>query len=62
MFSGQYPYIVKRFGYENYQNDYQRENAWIFEQILSTHSLTKCMETSLENLFVDIGTKRVKLH
>ena len=55
MFSRQYPYIVKRFGYENYQNDYQRENAWIFEQILSTHSLTKCMETSLENLFVDIG-------
>ena len=38
------------------KKDYQRENSLIFEQILSTHSLTKCMETSLEKLFVDIGT------
>ena len=60
IFSWQYPYIVKIYGYENWQNDYQRENALIFEQILSTHSLTKCMETNLENLFVDIGTWRVK--
>ena len=26
----------------------------IFYQILSTHSLTKCMETRLENLYLDI--------
>ena len=26
------------------------------DQILSTHSLRKCMEISLENLYVDIGT------
>ena len=31
----------------------------IFEQILSTYSLWKRMEISLENLHVDIGTKRV---
>ena len=28
----------------------------IFYQILSTHSLRKCMETSLENLYEDNGT------
>ena len=28
--------------------------------ILSTHSLRKCIEISLENLCVDIGTLRVK--
>ena len=27
----------------------------IFEQILSTNSVRKCMEISLENLYVDIG-------
>ena len=36
-----------------------RINEMIFEQILSTYSLWKHMETSLENLHVDIGTKRV---
>ena len=28
---------------------------WLFYQILSTHSLRKCIEISLENLYVDIG-------
>ena len=32
-----------------------RENALIFSQILSTYSLKKCIEISLENLYVDIG-------
>ena len=32
-----------------------RENALIFCQILSTHSLRKYIEISLENLYVDIG-------
>ena len=31
------------------------ENALIFSQILSTHSLKKCIEISLENLPADIG-------
>ena len=31
------------------------ENALIFEQILSTNSERKCMEISLENLYVDLG-------
>ena len=35
------------------------ENALIFYQILSTHSLRKCMETSLGNLYMDIGVERV---
>ena len=33
---------------------------WLFYQILSTHSLRKCIEISLENLYVDIGAWRVK--
>ena len=33
----------------------QMENALIFYQILSSNSFWKCMETSLENLPVDIG-------
>ena len=33
----------------------QVKNALIFYQILSTHSLRKCMEISLENLYVDTG-------
>ena len=37
-------------------NDHVRENALIFYQILSTNSLRKCIEISLENLYVDIGT------
>ena len=32
-----------------------RENTLTFYQILSTHSLRKCIEISLENLYVDIG-------
>ena len=32
-----------------------RENALIFEQILSTKSVMKCFEISLENLNVDHG-------
>ena len=36
------------------------ENALIFYQILSTHSLRKCMETSLKNLYImDIGAEGV---
>ena len=35
--------------------DHLRENALIFYQILSTYSLRKCIEISLENLYVDIG-------
>ena len=36
--------------------DHQMKNALIFYQILSTNYLRKRMETSLENLCVDIGT------
>ena len=31
------------------------ENALIFKQILSTNSFKKCMEISLENLYLDVG-------
>ena len=37
-----------------------RENCLILKQILSTNSLRKCMEISVENLYVDIGAKRIK--
>ena len=40
--------------------DHQRGNALIFYQILSTNSLRKCVDISLENLYVDIGDLRVK--
>ena len=40
--------------------DHQRENALIFYQILSTNSLRKCVDISLENLYMDIGDLRVK--
>ena len=33
----------------------------IFYQFLPTNSVRKCIEISLENLFVDIGAERVKL-
>ena len=33
----------------------KEKNALIFSQILSTYSLKKCIEISLENLLVDIG-------
>ena len=45
--------IIKRKVYENEWS--LRENALIFEQILSTNSVRKCMEISLENLYVDSG-------
>ena len=32
------------------------ENALILDQILSTILKKKCMEVSLENLYVDLGT------
>ena len=38
----------------NKNNDDLRENALIFEQILSTYSVRKCKGISWENLFVDI--------
>ena len=41
-------------------NDHLRENGLIFYQILSTHSLRKYKEISVENLYVDIGAQRVK--
>ena len=44
---------------ENEWNDHQRENALIMFWILSTSSLRKCMEISLENLHTDIGALRV---
>ena len=34
-------------------------NVLIFKQILPTNSLRKCMEISLENLYLDIGALRV---
>ena len=37
-----------------------RENGLIFKQILSTNSLRKCMEISVENLYAGIGSKRIK--
>ena len=37
-----------------------RENGLIFKQILSTNSLRKCMEISVENLYSGIGSKRIK--
>ena len=37
------------------EKNHKRENALIFYQILSTNSLRKCIETSLENFYVDIG-------
>ena len=37
-----------------------RENGLIFKQILSTNSLRKCTEISVENLSVDIGVERIK--
>ena len=35
------------------------ENALIFYQIRSTNSLRKCVETSLRNLYMDIGAEGV---
>ena len=38
------------------ENLYVDKNALIFYQILITNSLRKCMEITMENLPVDIGT------
>jgi len=35
---------------------YQCSNALIFEQIFSTNFVRKCIEISLENLYVDLGS------
>ena len=43
-----------------HKNDYLMENSLIFCQILPTDSLRKCMEISMENLYVDIGIKWVQ--
>ena len=40
-------------------NNHTKETFLILKQILSTNSLKKCMEISLENLHVDIGASRV---
>ena len=38
------------------ENLYVDKNALIFYQILITNSLRKCMEITMENFNVDIGT------
>ena len=43
-----------------HKNDHLMENSLIFCQILPTDSLRKCMEISMENLYVDIGIKCVQ--
>ena len=43
-------------------NDHLKETALILKQILSTNSLRKCMEISLENLSGDIGITGVNWH
>ena len=48
-------FSCKEISYENQWNDHPRENTLMFEQILSTNFLRKCMEISLENLYVDTG-------
>ena len=39
----------------------EKGNVLIFYQILSTYYLRKCMEISLENLYVEIGMKELSL-
>ena len=38
-----------------HKNDHLMENSLIFCQILPTDSLRKCMEISMENLYVVLG-------
>ena len=38
-----------------YKNDHQKDNALIFQQILSASFSRKRMEISRENFYVDIG-------
>ena len=54
--------MVNQIKLQSQLNDHQRENALIFSQILSTYSLKKCMEISLENLLVIIlGLKGLRM-
>ena len=53
VFFSQFQYMIKRTGFENYENDHQREYALIFHQILSTSSLKTCKEISVQNSFLD---------
>lgn len=39
----------------------KRKNALIFNQILSTTSLRKCVKISLENFIVDVGDLLARL-
>ena len=55
-----YYHILSTYSLRKSPNDHQRENTLIYYQILSTYSLRKSIETSLENLYVDIGASRVK--
>ena len=48
--------------YENWLNDQKRGYALIIYQILSTYSLRKCIDFSLENSFVDIKTYVLSAH
>ena len=45
----------KRKCQENELIEHQGESAVICQQILSTDSIRKSMEASVENLYVDIG-------
>lgn len=44
--------------YENWQNDHQWQNILVINHILSSNSLRKCMEISIENLSVEAFTYR----
>ena len=57
VYSQQCQHIINRKGNENYWNDHLRENFMIFCQILSTNSLSKCIEISLENSNRNSGTQ-----
>ena len=55
IFSQQNQYITKGKCCENYENNHLMVIALIHKQILITSSSRKCMEISLENLYLDIG-------
>ena len=52
--------MIRSKGYENLENDHQREYALIFWQSLLPNSFRKCMEYSLDNSHVDTGAWRVR--
>ena len=52
-----FQYIVNRAGYEKKQNDHLEENALIFKQILSTNFLRKCMEISLDCIWISLKAR-----